>query len=117
MNDSLRRYLRMGLLLVPAVAVACAAPARRAPEPAPAAAAPAAAPTAAAAATGTATAPGPTTAASLPASGPDHEKAQNECINRALVASEKKRNQGVASQAALGDYVKCMEEKGYRATP
>lgn len=51
------------------------------------------------------------------ASGPDFDRAQNECINRAIIASEKKRTSTVASPAALGDYTKCMEEKGYRQSP
>lgn len=58
-----------------------------------------------------------TPAAPRVASGPDFERAQNECINQAIVLAQKKKPQGIATQASLGDYVKCMEDKGYRQAP
>jgi hypothetical protein len=44
---------------------------------------------------------------------PAFEKARAECIDEAVRATAATRQQDVASKAAIGIYVRCMEGKGF----
>ena len=44
---------------------------------------------------------------------PAFEQAKAQCTERAIAATQATNPQGLASKAALGLYVRCMEEKGY----
>jgi hypothetical protein len=47
------------------------------------------------------------------AADPAFARAKTECTEQAVAATQATNPQGLASKAAIGIYVRCMEEKGF----
>jgi hypothetical protein len=52
-------------------------------------------------------------AASTAPPSPAFEKAKSECTDVAVQKSQATNQQGIASKAAIGMYVECMEKRGF----